>query len=135
VVVDAMSRILGVDPGEARIGLAVSDTTRTIARPLEVVRHTARDEDASRILEIARREGAELIVVGVAYDSEGRTGPAARRGLRLAEALRQQGSHVAVIDESDSTRLAIDRHGVDALTDARAAAFILQAYLDAAKTA
>jgi putative Holliday junction resolvase len=127
-----MSRVLAVDPGDARLGLALSDPSGTIARPLEVLQHTSRAEDARRIIEVARRQGATLIVVGVAYDSEGGVGPSARRGLRLAEAVRQAGfSPVVTADESDSTRLALQRHRPDNKTDARAAAVILQAYLDA----
>lgn len=130
-----MSRALAVDPGEARLGLAVSDPGRTIARPLEVLPHTSRDDDARRIIDIARREGAELIVVGVAYDSQGDLGPAARRGVRLAEAIRRAGfAHVETFDESDTTRAALGLRPHDRMTDARAAAFLLQAYLDAAKT-
>ncbi|HMK09295.1 MAG TPA: RuvX/YqgF family protein, partial [Anaerolineales bacterium] len=86
-----MTRVLGVDPGEVRIGLAVSDPSRTIARPLEVLPHRSRAEDARRIVEIARREHAVAIVVGVAYNDAGEVGASARRGLRLAEALRQAG--------------------------------------------
>jgi putative Holliday junction resolvase len=127
-----MTRVLAVDPGEARLGLALSDPSGTIARPLEVMRHVSRAEDARRIVDVARREGATLIVVGVAYDSEGSVGPGARRGLRLAEAVRQAGfSPVVTADESDSTRLALRLHRPDEKTDARAAAVILQAYLDA----
>jgi putative Holliday junction resolvase len=126
-----MTRVLAVDPGVARLGLAVSDPSGTIARPLEVLRHTSRREDANRILEIARREGAALIVVGVAYDSDGRVGPAARRGVRLAEELQGAGFfRVETTDESDSTRIALEAHPRDKMTDARAAAVILQAYLD-----
>jgi putative Holliday junction resolvase len=130
-----MSRILAVDPGEVRIGLAVSDPTRTIARPLRVVRHTARLDDARRIVECARQEAVEIIVVGVAYGVEGQASRSARRGLRLAEALRQAGfSRVETWDESGSTMAAEAIHQPDELTDARAAAVILQSFLDAHKT-
>jgi putative Holliday junction resolvase len=129
------SPVLSVDPGEVRIGLAISDPTRTIARPLEVMRHTSRGADVLGILERAARQGAGAIVVGVAMNAEGEVGPQARRGLRLAEALRQQTSvPVETWDESGST-LAARRGGRDdPMLDARAAAVILQEYLNAHRT-
>jgi putative Holliday junction resolvase len=129
------SPVLSVDPGEVRIGLAISDPTRTIARPLEVMRHTSRAADVLGILDRVARQGAGAIVVGVAMNSEGEVGPQARRGLRLAEALRQQTSvPVETWDESGST-LAARRGGRDdPMLDARAAAVILQEYLDAHRT-
>jgi putative Holliday junction resolvase len=130
-----MSRILAVDPGEARIGLAVSDPSEKLARPLRVVRHVSRAEDARQIVAIARQEQAEAIVVGVAYGDEGQTGRSAQRGLRLAEALRRAGfPRVETWDESGSTVEAETLRKPDEMTDARAAAVILQSYLDATQT-
>jgi len=129
------SPVLSVDPGEVRIGLAISDPTRTIARPLEVMRHTSRAAAVLGILECVARQGAGAIVVGIAMNSEGEVGPQARRGLRLAEALRQHTSvPVETWDESGST-LAARRGGRDdPMLDARAAAVILQEYLNAHRT-
>lgn len=131
-----MSRILAVDPGAARLGLAVSDPTGTVARPLRVLKHESRTRDAERIVAMARELGAEAIVVGVAYDESGREGPQARRSLRLVEAIRQAGAPVVETwDESGSTQSALELGPDDAMADARAAAIILQGYLDAgAKT-
>jgi len=124
--------VLAIDPGEARIGLAISDPTGTIARPLEVVRHTSRAADVQTILERAARHGAGAIVVGIALDSEGEIGPQARRGVRLAEALREQTKlPVESWDESGSTEAARRGSRDDPMLDARAAAVILQEYLDA----
>ena len=129
------SPVLSVDPGEVRIGLAISDPTRTIARPLEVMRHTSRAADVLGILERVARQGAGAIVVGVAMNSEGEVGPQARRGLRLAEALRQQTSvPVETWDESGSTLAARRGDRDDPMLDARAAAVMLQEYLDAHRT-
>jgi putative Holliday junction resolvase len=121
-----MSRILAVDPGEARIGLAVSDPSEKLARPLRVVRHASRAEDARQIVAIARQEQAEAIVVGVAYGDEGQTGRSAQRGLRLAKLCRA-GSRVETWDESGSTVECRDSRKPDEMTDARAAV-ILQSY-------
>jgi len=124
--------VLAVDPGEVRIGLAISDPTRTVARPLEVLRHTSRAADVQAILERSARHGAGAIVVGLALDSEGEVGPQARRAVRLVEALRGRTSlPVETWDESHSTQSATRNKREDPLLDARAAAVILQEYLDA----
>jgi putative Holliday junction resolvase len=124
--------VLAVDPGEVRIGLAISDPTQTIARPLEVVRHVSRAADAQAILERAARHGADTIVIGLALDSEGEVGPQARRAVRLAGALRELTPlNVETWDESGSTIAARRNKRDDPLLDARAAAVILQEYLDA----
>ncbi len=129
-----MPRILAVDPGESRIGLAVSDPTGTIARPLRIVRHASRAADAEAILLSARESDADRIVVGVAYDMQG-AGPQARRALRLVAALRERTSiPIEPWDESGSTQAARPSRGPGDPDDARAAAVILQDYLDAHAT-
>lgn len=129
-----MSRLLSVDPGEVRIGLAISDETQTISRPLEVLWHCSREKDAQRILQIAKAQGAQTIVVGLALDINGEVGQQARRALRLVEALERLGSiPVVTWDESGSTEAARRGKKDDKLLDARAAAYILQEYLDARK--
>lgn len=101
-------KILAVDPGEKRIGLAISDPTGTIARPLCVIKHQAREVDAEKIVEIAQAEGVELIVVGQALDSDGEVGHQARKSQRLAEAIRARTEcPVKMWDESGTTRAAI----------------------------
>jgi putative Holliday junction resolvase len=120
--------ILAVDPGEVRIGLAISDPTGTIARPLHVIKHISRPQDAAAIAEVAAVHGAELILIGLPLDDQGEIGPQARRSLRLVDELRKTtGVVVDTWDESGSTRLAGKK---DEMIDARAAAHILQDYLD-----
>jgi len=126
-----MARILAVDPGEARIGLAVSDPSGTIARPLKIVRHASRAADTEAILVNARNCDVDRIIVGVAYDMEG-AGPQARRALRLVAALRERTSiPIDTWDESGSTQAARPARRRGDEDDARAAAVILQDYLDA----
>jgi len=132
--------VLAIDPGEVRIGLAISDPTGTIARPLEVLRHTSRQADVRLILERAGTHAAAALLVGLALDSDGGIGPQARRGLRLAEALRAETDlPVDTFDESGSTRAAWRPHAQrghrDPMIDARAAAVFLQEYLDARRSA
>ncbi len=121
-------RVMAVDPGEARIGLAVSDPLRIIARPLKVIEHVSRQKDAEGILAEAIALEVGTIVVGIALDLEGEVGPQARRALRLVEILRSQTDiPVMTWDESGSTQAA-GAH--DEFIDARAAAVILQEFLD-----
>ena len=127
-----MGRILAVDPGDARIGLAVSDPTGLLARPLLVLEHSSREEDARRIAQEADSLEASAIIIGLPLDQEGKVGPQARKSLRLAEALREKTDlPVRTWDESGTTMQALESHGQDELLDARAAAFLLQDYLDA----
>lgn len=132
-------RILAVDPGEKRIGIAISDPTGTIANPLTVIPHISRQVDAAAIAALAEEQGAELIVVGQALDSEGEQTLQSRRAARLAGSIRGQTSLPVVLwDESGSTQAA--RSARIAMGAARrkrrghmddlAAAIILQDYLD-----
>ena len=132
-------RILAVDPGSKRIGLAVSDLTQTIATPLKVINHVARILDAAQIAQVAVEQQAVLILIGCPLDDEGLPGPAARSAARVAEAVRAQTSlPVELWDESDSTRSAqesaiemgIPRRKRAGHLDEVAAAVILQSYLD-----
>ncbi|MDR3576340.1 MAG: Holliday junction resolvase RuvX [Anaerolineaceae bacterium] len=133
-------RILAVDPGEKRLGIAVSDVTATIANPLAVIEHVARLIDAAAVAQLAKEQDAVKIVVGQALDSEGYPGPAARRSARLAEAIRTQTDlPIEFWDESDSTRSAqaarvamgVPRSKRKGHMDDLAAVVILQSYLDA----
>lgn len=132
-------RILAVDPGEKRLGLAISDPTATIASPLMVIKHVARLLDAAAIARTAEENQAELIVVGSALDDEGEPTTQSRRAERLAEAIRQQTSMPVVLwDESGSTQAAraariamgVSRRKRRGHLDDLAAAVILQSYLD-----
>jgi len=101
-------KVLAVDPGDKRIGLAVSDPTGTLSRPLTVIRHSSRDEDAKKIVEFVEEECATLIVVGWALDSEGEVGYQARKSQRLADVIRTKTSvPVKMWDESGTTQAAI----------------------------
>lgn len=133
-------RILAVDPGEKRIGLAVSDPTGTIANPLTVLKHVARTVDAAQIAQIAAEQGAVMIIVGCPYDMEGEIGPQARKSVRMAEAIRTQtGIPVELWDESDSTQearsariaMGVQRSKRTGHMDDLAATYILQSYLNA----
>ncbi|MFO7623978.1 MAG: Holliday junction resolvase RuvX [Anaerolineales bacterium] len=133
-------RILAVDPGEKRIGIAISDPTGTIANPLTVLKHVARPVDAAAIAQLAQEHGVELIIVGQNLDAEGEPTVQSRMAGRLAEAIRAQISvPVEMWDESGSTKAAraariamgVRKNKRRGHMDDLAATVILQSYLDA----
>lgn len=133
-------RILAVDPGDKRLGMAVSDPSGNIANPLTVIGHVSRTIDAGVIAQVASDHEAILIVVGQALDDEGEVGPRARKSQRLAEAIRQRTTiAVELWDESGSTHTAlsarfemgVSRKKRSGHLDELAATVILQSYLDA----
>ena len=133
-------RILAVDHGEKRIGLAISDPTGTIANPLTVIQHISRAIDAAQVATLAAEHGAGLIVVGQSFDENGQPNLAGRRAERFAGALREQTDlPVELWDESFSTQKAraariqmgVSRNKRAGHLDEIAATVILQSYLDA----
>ena len=138
-------RVLGVDYGQKRIGLAVSDDGEVIASPLEVVdRGGEIVGDARKIARIAKAEDCWRIVVGMPMNLKGERGPAAQQADRFAKTLRNQSPlPVVVWDERLSTAQAnrslleadVSRAGRRGSVDKIAAALILQNYLDAQRAA
>lgn len=133
-------RILAVDHGEKRIGLALSDPTATIASPLKVIKHVSRLIDAAQVAELAAQNEAGLIVVGQSYDEDGNPNLAGRRAGRFADELRNQTNIPIVMwDETNSTQIAraarielgVSRKKRAGHQDEFAAVVILQSYLEA----
>ncbi len=133
-------RILAVDHGQKRIGLALSDPTGTIASPLRVIEHVSRAMDAAQVAEVAAHNDVECIVLGQSFDEEGHPNPAGRRAARFAEALKAQ-TRIPIVmwDESMSTQdaraarieMGVSRKKRAGHLDELAAVVILQSYLDA----
>ena len=133
-------RILAVDPGSKRIGLAISDETSTIANPLTVLNHVSRLLDAAAVAELAKTNGAGLIVVGQSLDDDGHPTFEGRRAGRFAEALKTQADLPVVFwDESFTTQdaraariaMGVSRKNRLGHLDSVAATVLLQSYLDA----
>jgi putative Holliday junction resolvase len=133
-------RILAVDPGSKRIGLAISDQTGTIANPLAVLNHVARLVDAAAVADLAKANEAALIVVGQSLDEKGLPTFQGRQAGRFAEALKTQTSLPVVFwDESFTTQearaariaMGVPRRNRQGHLDSLAAAVLLQSYLDA----
>ena len=139
-----MSRILGIDPGQARIGIAIADEHEAIAFPRETV-SAARTpaETASRIAKALGDEEVSTIVVGLPLSLDGKEGEAARRARRLGEAIRGAFEVEVRYWDERMTTLAAERSlreiGVQGprgreVVDQSAAAIMLQGYLDATKS-
>jgi putative holliday junction resolvase len=123
-------KVLALDYGAARTGLAVSDPTGTIARPLGVVERAATEAGLAELLEIAEREGVEEIVVGMPLTLRGEYGRQATETERFVDALRAATDlPVETFDERFTTRLAQANGSGTTPEDAAAAAHLLTSYL------
>jgi putative holliday junction resolvase len=124
-------KVLALDFGSARTGVAVSDPTGTIARPLEVVERAATDAGLERLAALARREDVERIVVGLPLTLRGERGKQAVETERFLSVLRAAVDvPVETFDERFTTVLAERAPASDAPEDARAAAHLLSSYLE-----
>jgi putative holliday junction resolvase len=136
---DPSKRVLAIDPGDVRIGLAISDESETIANPLMVVKHVARGIDSKTIAAIAEQQGVGQIIIGCSLDDENQLTPQARKAQRLADALVKETSiPVKLWDEFESTKnarrsrfdMGVNHRKRAGHLDEIAATIILQSYLD-----
>jgi putative Holliday junction resolvase len=123
-------RVLALDFGSARTGVAVSDETGTLARPIGVVERAASDSGLARLAELVATEEAELVVVGLPLTLRGAHGAQARETEAFVDALRGRLTvPVETYDERFTTSLAQQTAG-RASEDAVAAAHLLQGWLE-----
>jgi putative Holliday junction resolvase len=135
-------KLVAVDLGLARIGVAVCDPLRLAARPLTILTRASRRQDFDRLATLVRTQEAVGVVCGLPLNMDGSEGPQAattrKWAMRLAHALRAILGYpvpVALWDErlsSFTARALFDRRELVHGDDAAAAAVILQSYLDAA---
>ena len=132
-------KILAVDHGEKRIGLALSDPTATIASPLQIIKHTTRLMDAAQVANLASENNVELIIIGQSFDEEGKPNLAGRRAANFADVLKEQTDiPVELVDESFSTQdarstvieMGLPRKKRRGHHDALAAVMILRSYIE-----
>lgn len=117
-------KVVALDYGRARTGVAVSDPTGSLARPLGVVERAATKEGLERLRGVVEEEGAVEVVVGMPLTLKGERGEQAQETERFVAALRDVLSvPVVVYDERFTSKLA----GGD---DAKAAAHLLASYLE-----
>jgi putative holliday junction resolvase len=136
------ARLLGLDVGSKTIGMALSDTTRSIATPYETIRRTKFTEDVKLIGKAITEQGVGALVIGLPINLDGSEGPRAQSTRAFA---RNLANHIdlpiAFWDERLSTA-AVERHLIEAdasrkrraeVIDRMAAAYILQGALDRLK--
>jgi putative Holliday junction resolvase len=142
-------RILALDVGDRRVGVAISDPSGLLATPLTVVRRTSKAKDFATVARLVREQDAGLLVIGLPLERNGRAGGQARRieryATELMKSLQDEELDLPCTfwDESLSTQraqramIASGRKARDrrARLDAVAAAVILQDYLDAHRPA
>ncbi len=135
-----MARVLGIDLGSRRIGVAVSDGLGLTAQPRTTIARHGGVRDLDAIAAAAKEADADRIVLGLPIDPEGQEGPAAQRARVFADKLHTAlGLPVELIDESFSTVEAeevllaadVSRAKRKQVVDKMAAAVILQRWLDA----
>ena len=131
-------RALGLDPGQRRIGVAVSDPSRTIASPVRFI-DTRTDDVAQTLRDICIEYEVAIVVVGLPISLDGSEGPSAKASREFADVVRKAtGLDVEFQDERFTTRTAeaaLIEGGVNRKTrkekrDQIAAAVMLQSYLD-----
>ena len=132
-------RLLGLDPGEKNVGVAISDPGFTLASPLTTLKRGQLKKLAAELAAIVQNEGIGGMVVGLARNMDGTDGPKAQAARQLARNLeRALGIPVVLWDERLSTA-AVTRTLLEAdvtrgkraeVVDKMAAAYILQGALD-----
>ena len=145
VVSTPTGRALGVDLGARRIGLALSDPTRSVASPHDVLRRAAdHTHDHAAIVALARAEGVTTIVVGLPLSLSGRSGPAARATRNEVAELRASAAKAdidVVVHDERFTTVTAERSLIEArmrrdarrrVIDKVAAAVMLQSWLERA---
>ena len=128
-------KVLGLDYGRARTGVAVSDPTGTIARPLCVVEKAATGDGLARLAALIGEHEVDRVVVGLPLTLRGERGEQVRETERFVDALNDVTNvPVVTFDERFTTDLA-EQTPADAPEDARAAAHLLSGYLTWASSA
>ena len=122
--------MLALDYGSARTGVAVSDATGTLARPLGVVERAGTEAGLRRVVELVAAEAPERVVVGLPLTLRGEAGAQAQETERFVDALRAAVDvPVESFDERFTTALAASGPSGRAPEDARAAAHLLESWL------
>ena len=123
-------KVLALDYGRARTGVAVSDPTGTIARPVGMVERAGTEKGLAELVELIRKHDADQVVVGLPLTLRGTRGEQAHETEAFIQALATAaGVPVVSFDERFTTNLAENMTDATADEDARAAAHLLTSYL------
>jgi putative Holliday junction resolvase len=134
----ATGRVLGIDLGEVRVGVAISDDLGLLAHPLETIDALRRDP-YDRVEELAREKQVDAIIVGVPRNMDGSFGPAALKAREVIERLRERVSCRVIPWDERLTTVAAERALREAGRKAReqrsvvdqvAAQILLQSWID-----
>jgi len=137
--VDETQRLMAIDPGAKRIGIAISDVSGTIARPLSVIKQHSRKLNAEKIAKIAQQYGIKKIIVGQSLDENGNPTSSGKSAEYLAQELKSIcRCKILLIDEEGTTKLAqqtyfelgSSRKKRKGHHDDLAASILLQSYID-----
>ena len=126
-----MSRVMALDYGEARCGVALSDPSGTLATPLAHVERPGTKKGLGRLAELAAANAVERIVVGLPLTLAGEEGAQAAETREFAERLGRRISVPIELYDERLTTVQAERSGGSADADSRAAAHLLAAFLDA----
>ncbi len=134
-----MGRLLALDVGEKRVGVAICDETRTLARPLLTLKRASKKEDFARLAALCREHAIAQVIVGLPKTLRGEEGPQAQRVRRYAIELQAAlnlpidfwDERYSSVDAQERLTSASRKARARGEIDSAAAAIILQEYLDA----
>lgn len=138
------SRLMGLDLGTKTIGIATSDRSRQIATPITTIARSKFTKDATELLAIATKENVGILVLGLPINMDGTEGPRAQATRAFARNLAKLTPLAIVFWDERLSTAAVERMLIDAdasratrdkVVDKLAAAWILQAALDALRQA
>ncbi|HEY4691547.1 MAG TPA: Holliday junction resolvase RuvX [Anaerolineae bacterium] len=137
-----MARVLALDIGEKRIGVAVSDESQRLARPLATIVRASKREDFEEVARLIAEYDAERLIVGLPKTLRGEEGPQAQRVRRYADALSAaisvpvffQDERYTSVEAEERLKEAPRKRRAKGAIDAAAAAIILQDYLNQRQT-
>ena len=134
-----MSRILGIDFGTRRIGLALSDPTGTLASPLPFLENTGPQKITAALQELIQAHGIQTLVIGLPRNMDGTYGPAAQKVRDfIAQIKPHLPASIIALDERlttaqasrDLSQMGLNQKELRKKVDSSAAALILQQFLD-----
>jgi putative holliday junction resolvase len=129
-----MSRVMALDYGAVRCGVALSDPSGTLATPLPVVERAGTRKGIGRVAQLVDEHGVERVVVGLPLTLAGAEGAQAAETREFAERLGRRVSVPIELYDERLTTVQAERAGGSADADSRAAAHLLEAFLDARRT-
>lgn len=131
-----MSRILSIDYGDVRIGLAISDESQTIAKPYKTLENKSKKFILSQIKEICRKENVKKIIIGLPFMLSGEEGIQVEKVRKFSEFLKKNISATILLEDErlttvEAEKLLEEKENLGNIDkDQMAAYYILQAYLE-----